>query len=126
MEQAARILFRHNIDGIEQPLKVALLDRRRAEIGHDEIADEKNALIQQVNEHRIVSFAALHGNELDACSADLQFGATIDGDVRLEAPNVFGAEAFSEKLLVENARSTEFAFDLFVVEIGRASCRERV
>src|SRR6267143_5659087 len=86
MEKLPRILLYHDIDRIQQPLKVALLDERCAEIRHDEITDEQNALIRQGNEHRIVGFASLHRYELDACSADLQLGAAVDGDVRLEAP----------------------------------------
>src|SRR5260370_28951834 len=98
MEQIPRILLYYDIDRIQQPLKVALLDERCAEIRHDEIADEQNALIRQVNEHRIVSFASLHRNELDACSTDLQLGAAIDCAVRLEAPYVVEREAFAEDL----------------------------
>src|SRR6266704_1693344 len=119
MEQMPRILLYHDIDRIHQPLNVALLDDRCPQIRHDEIADEQNALIREVNEHRIVSFASLHRNELDACSPDLQFGAAIDGDVRLEAPYVVEAEAFAEELLVENARRTDFAGDLFSVVAPR-------
>src|SRR5882724_848958 len=103
MEQVPRILLYHDIDRIQKPLKVALLDERCAEIWHDEIADEQDALFRQVNEHRIVSFASLHRNELDACSPDLQLGAAIDGDIRLEGPHVVKAEASAEELLVENA-----------------------
>src|SRR5260370_972642 len=88
MEQISRILLYHDIDRIQQPLKVALLDERCAEIRHDEIADEQNALIRQVDEHRIVSFASSHRNELDARSPGLQLGAAIDGDVRLAPPYV--------------------------------------
>src|SRR6266567_7335310 len=119
MEQIPRILLYHDIDRIQQPLKVALLDERCAEIRHDEIADEQNALIRQVDEHRIVSLASLHRNELDACSPGLQLGAAIDGDVRLEAPHVVEAEAFAEELLVENAGRTDFTRDLFCVVAPR-------
>lgn len=115
MEQIPRILLNHDIDRIQQPLKVALLDERCAEIRHNEIADEQNALIRQVDEHRIVRFASLHRNELDAYSPDLQLGAAIDGDVRLEAPYVVEAETCAEELLVENGRRTDFAGDLFSV-----------
>src|SRR5712692_212424 len=112
MEQMPRILLYHDIDRIHQPLKVALLDERCPQIRHDEIADEQNALIRQVDEHRIVSFTSSHRNELDACYPDLQLGTVIDSDVRLEAPYVVEAEGFAEELLVEYARRTEFAGDL--------------
>src|SRR5712691_6339205 len=115
MEQIPRILFYHDIDRIHQPLEVALLDERCTQIRHDEITDEQNALIRQVNEHRIVSFASWRRNELDASSPDLQLGAAIDGNVRLEAPYIVEAEGFAEELLVEHARRTEFAGDFFSV-----------
>src|SRR3989454_3322088 len=119
MEQIPWILLYHNIDRIQQPLKVALLDERCAEIRHDEIADEQNALIRQVDEHRIVSFASLHRNELDAGPSDLQLGLTLDGNVRLEASYVVDAEGFAEELLIEHARRTEFTGDLFSVVAPR-------
>src|SRR5712692_10614482 len=123
MEQGPRILLYDDIDRIQQPLKVALLDERCAEIRHDEIADEQNSLIRQVNEHRVVGFASLHRNQLDACSPDLQLGATIDGDIRLEASYVLEAEALAEELLVEDARRTDFAGDFFTVVAPRVEAQ---
>ncbi len=64
MEQIPRILLYHDVDRIHQPLKVALLDERCPQIRHDEIADEQNALIRQVDEHRILSFASSDRNEI--------------------------------------------------------------
>jgi hypothetical protein len=62
-----------------------------------------------------VSFSSLYGNELDVCPPDLQLGATIDREVGLEAEYVVDAEAFAEKWLVENARCSGGASDLFSV-----------
>src|SRR5882757_5106178 len=107
MEQESRILLHDDIDRIHQPLKVTLFDERCAQVRHDEIAHEQNALIWQVDEHRIVSFASLHRNEFDACPSDLQLGAAIDGYVRLEGPYVVGTKCFAEELLVEHARRPE-------------------
>src|SRR5205807_6193201 len=106
--------------------KVALLDERCAEVRHDEIADEHYALIRQVDEHRIVSFASRNGNELDACSPDLQLGAAIDGDVGLEATYVVEVEGCAEESLVEHVRGTEFAGDLFLVVASCVEVRARI
>jgi len=72
-----------------------------------------------VDKHRIVRFASLHRNELDACSPDLQLGAAINGDVRLKAPYVVNAEAFAEELFIENGRCIGVAGDLFSVVAPR-------
>src|SRR5215467_2127076 len=119
MEQIPGILLHHDVDRIEQTLKVALLDERRTQIRHDEITDEHNALIRQVDQHCVMSFSSLHGNELDACSPDLQLGATIDRDVGLEAEYVIDAGAFAEEWLVENARRSRSASDLVSVVAPR-------
>src|SRR5882762_4543216 len=74
-----------------------------------------------MDEHRIVGFSSLHRDELDARSPDLQFGATIDGNVRLEVAYVVETEAFTEELFVENARLVEVVSDLLGVV---ASCVE--
>src|SRR5262245_48019427 len=66
-----------------------------------------------------MSFSSLHGNELDARSPDLQLGATIDRDVGLEAEYVVDVEAFAEEWLVENARCSAAACDLFPVVFPR-------
>src|SRR5215467_8855967 len=126
MEQIPGILLHHDVDRIEQTLKVALLDERCAQIRHNEITDEHNALIRQVDQHCVVSFSSLHGNELDACSADLQLGATIDREVGLEAEYVIDAEAFAEEWLVENARSSGAASDLFSVVVRRIELQSGV
>src|SRR5260370_29052759 len=126
MEQIPRIFLYHDIDRIHQPLKVALLDKRCAEIRHDEITDKQNVLLGQVDEHCIVSFAPLHRNELDACSPDLQLGAAVDGDVRLEAPYIVQAEGFSQEILVEHARTTEVAGDFFSVVAPCVEVQSRI
>src|SRR5258708_14976000 len=72
-----------------------------------------------MDEHRIVGFSSLHRDELDACSPDLQFGTTIDGDVRLEAAYVVHAEGIAEELFVENTRLAEVVSDLLGVIASR-------
>src|SRR5216684_1963661 len=108
------MLFNHDVNGIQQALQIPLLYKRRPEIRHDEIAYEQNALIRQVDEHRIVSFSSLHRNQLDSGSPDLQLRATVDGDVRLEAAKAVGAVAFTEELFIEDSRRSQFASNLFL------------
>src|SRR5437899_3125179 len=49
----------------------------------------------------------------------LMYRATLDGNVRLEVSYVVDAEGFAEELLIEHARGTEFAGDLFSVVAPR-------
>ena len=68
-----------------------------------------------MDEHRIVGFSSSHRDELDACSPNLQFGTTIDGDVRLEAAYVVETEAFTEELLSTIPRRIDFASNFFLI-----------
>src|SRR5262245_50264779 len=126
MEQMAGILLHYDVDRIEQPLQVALPDERCTQIGHNHVTDEHDALIRQIDQHGVVSFTSIHRNELDACSPDLQFGATIDRDVGPEAEYVVDAEAFAEEWLVENARRAGAASELFGVVVPRIELQARV
>ncbi len=115
VQQILGMLLNNNVDCIQQSLEIALLHKGRSEVRHDEIAHEHHALIRQMDEHGIVSFSSLHRDQLDACSSDLQLGATVDGDVRLEAAYVVEAEAFTEELLVESPRRIDFASNFFLI-----------
>src|SRR5262245_66190278 len=101
----AGILLHHDVDRIEQPLQVALHDKRCTQIGHNHVTDKHDALIRQVDQHGVVSFSSIHRNELDACSPDLQLGAAIDRNIGLEAENVVDAEAFAEEWLIKDRKS---------------------
>src|SRR4029077_17041082 len=105
MEQILRILLNDDINRVQQPLQIAFLNEGRTDIRHDEIADEHDAQIGQMDEHGVVSFTALHGNELDACASDLPLRAAVDGDVGLEAAHIVEIKACPEKLLAENVAS---------------------
>src|SRR5579863_6276740 len=120
------IFFNNYIDGVQQALKIPLFDKRRPEIRHDEIAHEENALVRQVDEHCIVSFASLHGNQLDARSPDLQLSAAVNGNVRLEAAHVVQAEAFPKELFVENPRSFHFTVNLLLIIAPGIETRARI
>jgi len=58
---------------LQQAPEVALLDERRAEIRHDEVADEQHAEIRQVDEQPVVGLAALDRNQLDARATELSW-----------------------------------------------------
>src|SRR6516165_7351233 len=126
MEYIPRIFLNNNVDGVQQTLKVAFLDKRRSEVGHDEIADESDALIRQMDQQRIVSFSTPHRNELNSCSADLEFRAAVDGNVRLEVAYVFELEAFAEEFLVETTRCSDIASNFFLVVAARIKAQARI
>src|SRR6267378_7741302 len=88
MQHIARILLYHNVDCVEQALKVAFHSKRRTEVRHDEISNKEHAQIRQMDEHGIVRLSAVNGNQLDACSANFYFGWTVYGCVRLETAHI--------------------------------------
>src|SRR5258708_31295278 len=120
------MLFNDDVNGIHQALQIPFHHKRRPDVRHDEIAHEQNAVIRQVDEHRIVSFSSLHRNQLDSGSPDLQLSATVDCDVRLEAAYVVEAEAFTEELFIENPRRIHFASNLFLVITPRIETQVRI
>ena len=109
MQNVARLLFADHVDGIEQALKVSFFHERRSDVGHDEIAHEQDAQVGEMHEHGVVGLAALHRNQLDARSANLQLRTAVDKDVRFEGAHIVDAEPFPEELLVESCRRSQFA-----------------
>ncbi len=109
VQQVSRMLFNHNIDGIEQPLQIAFFYKWRPEVRHDEIAHEHHAMIRQVDEHGVVSLSSMDRDQFDVRSPDLQLSAGGNRDVRPEAAHVVEAEAFAEEVFAENSRCNEFA-----------------
>jgi hypothetical protein len=97
------------INGIEQPLEIAFLYKRRSEVRHDEVSHEHHTRIAQVNKHGIVRFSTLHRDQRKMRAADGQLRTAVDGNVRLESANVVGVEAFAEKAFRENLRGVEFS-----------------
>src|SRR5579863_3215030 len=120
------MFFNNYVDGIQQALKIPLFDKRRTEIRHDEITHEQNALIRQMDEHCIVSFASLHRNQLDVRPPNLQLSAAVDGDVRFESAHVFQAEAFPKELFVENPRSRYLTGNLLLIIAPGIETRARI
>ncbi len=115
-----------NVDGVKQPLEIAFLYKRRSEVGHDEIANEHDAFLWQVNEHRVVSFSALDGDQIDGCASDLQLRAGGDGNVRPKTPHIVEVKAFTEKLFIESARRIQFAGQFFLVVASGVETRARI
>src|SRR5215469_7578384 len=126
MQQMLGMCRDKNVDGVKQPLEIAFRYKRSAEVGHDEIADEHYALIRQINEHGIVGFSSPDRDEFDACSADLQFGAGGDADVRFEASNIIEVEAFTEKRLVEAPWRFDYSRKLLLVVASGIETRARI
>src|SRR5580692_6159398 len=92
-----RMFLLNDIDRIEQPLQIALWYKRGPEVRHDEIPHEHHALIAQINEHGVVGFSSLHGDQLDSRASDGNFGAAVDSNVRFETAYVVKIEAFTEE-----------------------------
>jgi len=97
MQHIARIFLYHNVDCVEQALKVAST-ANGARGKHDEISDKEHAQIRQMDEHGIVRLSAVNGNQLDACSPFL-VRLEVYGCVRLETAHIVDVEALTEKVL---------------------------
>src|SRR6059036_3846788 len=98
------VFLYHDVDRVQQPLQIALLDEWRTKIRHDEVAHKENALIRQFDEHRVRGFSSTHRNKPDARSTDFQLGGLVNGDVRLECAYVIQLKARAEEVFIENAR----------------------
>ena|ERR1700687_104066 len=55
-----------------------------------------------MDEHGVVRFSAVHGNQLDARSADFQLGGAIDGCVRFEIPHIVEVKMLAEEVFFFN------------------------
>src|SRR6266566_3821430 len=73
-----------------------------------------------------MGFTAFDGNELYAGSADPQFGAAVDGDIRLEAAHVGDVVPFAEEWLVEEGRTTGCPGHLLCVVIPCVELQPRI
>ena len=71
VQHVARIFLRYHVDGVEQTIEVTLHHKRCTKVRHDEIADKEHAQIGEMNEHGVVRFSAVNGNQLDARPAYL-------------------------------------------------------
>ena len=84
VQHVTRMFLYHDVDRIEQAIKVTLHDEWRTDVRHDEIADKDHAQIGQMDEHGVVRFSAVDGNQLDAGSANFQLGGMVYGCVGLK------------------------------------------
>src|SRR5580700_11204890 len=120
------MFFNDDVNGIQQALQIPLPNKRCSQVRHDKIAHEQNALIRQVDKHRIVSFPSLHRNQFDSSPPDLQFSATIDCDVRFEAAYIVEVEVFAEELFIEYARLIHVVSNLFLIIAPRIETQVRI
>src|SRR5262245_39787740 len=70
VQQVLRISFDHYVHSVEQALQIALLDKGRAEIGHDAVTHEHHLLIGQIDEHSVVSLTALNRDQFYTSATD--------------------------------------------------------
>src|SRR5579859_389656 len=109
------MFLQDDVDGIEKAVEVTLGNERRADVGHDEIADEEHTQIGQMDEYGVVRLAATNRNQFDTGPAYFQLGVAIDGYVGLEIAHVVAVEAFAEEIFRECVRGIDFAGNLFVI-----------
>src|SRR5262249_24400586 len=106
-----------DIDGVEKAIEVTFHHKWRSNIRHDEIADEHHAQFRQVNEHSVMRFTAMDGNQLDAGSANFQLGLAIDGCVGLEPTYAIDVVAFAKEAFLNGVRPVEF-YSYFLVIVA--------
>src|SRR3984957_2134787 len=112
VQHVSWILLHYNIDRVEQALEVTLHSKRRAQVRHDEIADKEHAQIGEMDEHSVVRFTAMEGDQLDARSTDFEFCRTIDRCIRLEIANILDVEVLTKERFRNRSRRIEFAGNL--------------
>ena len=67
----------------EHAVDAALVGKRRAEVGHEDVAGEQHAVIGQVDQQRVVGLAAARGQQRKARAADRHLDRPVDRDVGL-------------------------------------------
>src|SRR5262245_58467856 len=60
VDEKARVQGADEGDGLEEPLRRALGEKRGAEVGHEGISHEENAARGEMNQQGILGFAAAH------------------------------------------------------------------
>src|SRR6202040_2445629 len=93
---------------------------------HDEIADKEHAQIGEMDEHSVVRFTAMEGDQLDARSTDFEFCRTIDRCIRLEIANILDVEVLTKERFRNRSWRIEFAVNLFLVVASGVETRFRI
>src|SRR5262249_28334730 len=88
VQQVLRILLDHYINSVEQSLKITVLVKGRADIGHDAVTHEEHLLIGQMDEHAVLSLTTLNRDQFYSSAADRQISALVDPNVRLVAAHI--------------------------------------
>src|SRR5215831_7431930 len=115
VQQVLRIFLEHYINGVEQALKITVLVKGRADIGHDAVPHEQHLLIGQIDEHAVLSLTTLNRDHFYASAADRQVSALVDPNVRLVAVHIVIAEVLTEKWLAEDSGTVELARYSFLI-----------
>ena len=117
MEQMFGIKRYDGIDSVKKPRQVAFLIKRRADIRHDEIADEKDVMLGVMNEHAVDRFSTRNRDKFKVCPAHDYLGMPANRDIGLEISNKFLLEISAKKVIVWKI-STAFTDDVqFLAEI---------
>src|SRR5215813_1108015 len=116
MQKVLGMFLNNDINRVEQALEVALLNKGRAEIRHNEISHEQHALVRQLDEHPVRRLSALYRDEGDARSSDRQLcGGTVNEDIGFEAAQVFEVEALAEEVFAQVLWRVEFDRQLLLI-----------
>src|SRR5437868_6235687 len=115
VQEVLRVFLSYDIDGIEQSLKVAFLNKGSSYIGHDEVADEHGVLIRNVDQHCVVRLSTLNRNQLEARSTDVYDSPSLNRDIRPVGPQILETEVGAEKLLGEDSRRVELPLKFLLV-----------
>ena len=90
MDQPARRERPHLRESLEIPIRRALREKGRPEVGHERVAHEEESLPGKMDEQRIVRLAAADGDELKLQFAEpqrfLRRHRPIDADVEADRP----------------------------------------
>ena len=90
---------KHLVDARQQAFDAALFDEGRAEVGHQDVADEEHAVIGQVDQQGIAGFAAARRPQREARAADDHLGRLVDRDIGFVGQHVGEAKALAEEAL---------------------------
>src|SRR6266404_4699205 len=68
-----------------------------------------------MDEHGVVRFSAVNGDQLNARSSDFQLGGAVYGCVRLKIPHIFKIEALAEEVFADGLRRVDLTGDFFLI-----------
>src|SRR6266478_9127575 len=79
-----------------------------------------------MDEHGVVRFSAVNGDQLNARSSDFQLGGAVYGCVRLKIPHIFKIEALAEEVFADGLRRVDLTGDFFLIVASGIEAGSRV